>query len=75
VLIISGGGELEGIDYRDGQVVGMTDCETEELIVCGEQGIRFQAFGYGEVKRIKALETEAVQKDAPLLNGLRQGLE
>jgi len=31
VLIISGGGELEGIDYRDGQVVGMAVCETEEL--------------------------------------------
>ena len=71
---VSGGAELDGIHYGDGQVVGMPGCEAEKLVVCGENCIRFQAFGGGEVKRIEAFETESVQIDAPLLDCLRKGL-
>jgi len=72
---ISGGGEVDGIDDGDGQVVGVTGCQAEELVVCGEHDIGFLAFGGGEVKRIKAFETETVQMDAPLLDGGRKRLE
>lgn len=32
---ISGGGELDGIENRDGQVCGMLDCTAEELVIGG----------------------------------------
>ena len=72
---ISDGGELDGIDDADGQVVGMSGREAEELLVRGEQGIRFQTLGGGEVECVEALETETVQMDAPLFDVMREELE
>ena len=72
---ISNDGELDWIDHGDGQVVGVTDCEAEEFVVSGENSSRLQTFGDCKVERIKAFETKAVQMDAPLLDGGREGLE
>lgn len=68
--MILGGCELDGIDHGDGQVIGIADCESEELVVRREHGVRVHAFGCGEVERIEAFETEAVKLYAPLLNRL-----
>ena len=66
---ISGGGELDRIENRDGQVHGMLDCTAEKLVVGSQHRLNLQGLRGGEVEGIETLEAEAVQLDSALADG------
>ncbi|MCX6880560.1 MAG: hypothetical protein NTW21_43155 [Verrucomicrobia bacterium] len=66
---------MDWIENWDSQVHGMLGGPAKKLVIRGKHGIHLQGFGGGEVERVKALEAQAVQFHATLLNHGRQGLE
>jgi hypothetical protein len=66
---------LDWIENRDSQVHGMRGGTAKKLVIRGKHRIHLQGFGGGEVERVKALEAQAVQFHATLLDYGRQGLE